>query len=323
MGEPPPRGAAGRKWFYESSIAILATSGMLLHLALRYVFGAPRVWWEIPLFVVLALGGVPLVFTLSRKLLKGEFGSDVLAGISIVTSVFLGEYLVGCIVVLMLSGGTALEQLASRRASSVLDALARRMPQTAHRSIQGAISDVAIEQVAIGDRLVIFPHEICPVDGVVLEGHGKMNEAYLTGEPFEIEKAPGSEVLSGSVNGEAALTILAQKLATDSRYASIMKVMQETEQRRPLLRRLGDRLGAWYTPVAVSIALFAWAASGEIHRFLAVLVVATPCPLLIAIPVAVIGAISLSARRGIVIKNPVIKDLDREGLNRMTYCLKK
>jgi heavy metal translocating P-type ATPase len=150
------------------------------------------------------------------------------------------------------------------------------------------------------------------VDGVVVKGHGKMNEAYLTGEPFEIAKTPGSEVLSGAVNGDAALHIRADKLAVDSRYARIMKVMQDAEQRRPHIRRLGDKLGSWYTPFALSLAGIAWAATGESHRFLAVLVVATPCPLLIAIPVAVIGAISLSARRGIIIKNPaVLEQIDR------------
>jgi heavy metal translocating P-type ATPase len=273
---------------------------------LRYGFGTPRLWWEIPLFAVLALGGVPLVFTLSRKLLAREFGSDLLAGISIVTSVVLGEYLVGCVVVLMLSGGETLEQFAKRRASSVLDSLAKRMPQKAHRKSGEQLKDVSLAEIAVGDELVIFPHEICPTDGVVVQGHGKMNEAYLTGEPYEISKTPGSEVLSGSVNGEAALTVRAEKLPSDSRYARIMQVMQETEQQRPRLRRLGDKLGAWYTPAALLISVIAWVVTGERHRFLAVLVVATPCPLLIAIPVAVIGAISLSARRGIIIKNPAV-----------------
>jgi heavy metal translocating P-type ATPase len=249
---------------------------------------------------------------LTRKLFAREFGSDHLAGISIITSVILGEYLVAAIVILMLSGGTALEHFASRRASSVLDALAKRMPQVAHRKQANNLSDVGLADVAIGNTLVIFPHEICPVDGVVIEGHGRMNEAYLTGEPFEIAKTPGSEVLSGSINGDAALHIRAEKLAVDSRYARIMQVMQDAEQRRPRIRRLGDTLGAWYTPVALSLAGIAWAATAESHRFLAVLVVATPCPLLISIPVAVIGAISLSARRGIIIKNPaVLEQIDR------------
>jgi heavy metal translocating P-type ATPase len=295
-----------------NNIAFFTIAGILVHLILRFVLHSPRIAWQVPLILVLIAGGVPLLVPLAKKLFAREFGSDHLAGISIVTSVILGEYLVAAIVVLMLSGGTALEEFASRRASSVLDALAKRMPQVAHRKQEGNLFDVRLNDVAIGDILVIFPHEICPVDGVVTEGHGKMNEAYLTGEPFEIAKTPGSEVLSGSINGDAALHIRAEKLAVDSRYARIMQVMQDAEQRRPRLRRLGDTLGAWYTPLALSLAGIAWAASGESHRFLAVLVVATPCPLLISIPVAVIGAISLSARRGIIIKNPaVLEQIDR------------
>lgn len=297
---------------WSTGVAFLAAGGIILHLGLRFVLQATQPVFLLPLYVVLILGGTPLVIRLSRNLLAGEFGSDLLAGISIITSVLLGEYLVGSIVVLMLSGGTALEHFASRRASSVLDTLARRMPQTAHRKLGDVISEVGVDDIAVGDCLVVFPHEICPVDGVVLEGQGMMNEAYLTGEPFEISKTPGSGVISGSVNGDMALTIRAEKLPTDSRYARIMQVMLETEQRRPRMRRLADRLGAWYTPVAVILAVLAWVASGEKLRFLAVLVVATPCPLLIAIPVAVIGAISLSARRGIIIKNPaVLEQIDQ------------
>jgi len=300
------------RWTDANFIAALTTVGIVLHLLLRYLLRVPRAAWQTPLIVILVAGGIPLVVPLVRKALAREFGSDHLAGISIVTSVFLGEYLVGAIVILMLSGGTALEGFATRRASSVLDALARRMPQVAHRKTGACVSDVKLGEIAVGDVLVVFPHETCPVDGVVLEGQGAMNEAYLTGEPFEIEKTPGSEVISGAINGERALTLRAEKLAVDSRYARIMRVMEETEQHRPHLRRLGDKLGAWYTPIALALAGLAWAASGESTRFLAVLVVATPCPLLIAIPVTVIGAISLAARRAIIIKNPAaLEEIDR------------
>lgn len=295
-----------------SLIALLAISCILLHLVLRYAFHVSRTVWQAPLILALLVGGLPLLLSLTRKLLRREFGSDHLAGISIVTSVLLGEYLVGVIVILMLSGGTALEQFASRRASSVLDALARRMPQVAHRKIGPNVSDVKLAEIEVGDSLVVFPHETCPVDGLVVEGSGKMNEAYLTGEPFEIEKMPGSQVISGAINGDTALHIRAEKLAVDSRFARIMQVMQDAEQRRPHIRRLADRLGAWYTPVALALGAMAWVFTGEADRFLAVVVVATPCPLLIAIPVAIIGAISLSARRGIIIKNPAaLEQIDR------------
>lgn len=295
-----------RQWDRETYIAGIAVAGILLHLVLRFLLKTPPNISLFPLWVTLVVGGIPLVFTLLRKAARREFGSDLLAGISIVTAVILGQYLVGAIVVLMLSGGTALEEFATRRASSVLDALAKRVPSSAHRKIGNEVVDVALVEIAMGDTLVVFPHEICPVDGAVIEGHGRMDEAYLTGEPYEISKTPGSMVISGAINGISALTIRAEKLPVDSRYARIMQVMRETEQRRPRLRRLGDILGAWYTPLAVGVALLAWIVSGASQRFLAVLVIATPCPLLLAIPVAIIGAISLSARRGIVIKNPAV-----------------
>ena len=167
-------------------------------------------------------------------------------------------------------------------------------------------------KLEFGHLLVVLPHEICPVDGSVVDGTGSMDEAYLTGEPFRISKTPGSQVLSGAVNGDAVIVIRAEKLAVNSRYARIMRVMQESEQSRPRLRRVADQLGAWYTPLAVLVAGTAALLSGDTHRFVAVLVIATPCPLLIAIPVALIGAISLSARRGIIIKNPaILEQVDR------------
>ncbi|HMF19913.1 MAG TPA: hypothetical protein VKE98_22095, partial [Gemmataceae bacterium] len=278
-------------------IAGIAIAAISIHLFLRFgleisgeVLGFR--WFDVPLIFALVFGGLPLVIDLLRKLFRGEFGSDLLAGISIVTSVWPGldEYLAGTLVVLMLSGGEALESFAVRRASSVLAALAKRVPSVAHRKMDGTVQDVALDAVAVGDTLVIFPHEICPVDGTVLEGHSVMDESYLTGEPYMMSKTPGSSVLSGAVNGETALTIRADKRAVDSRYAKIMQVMRASEQHRPRLHRLGDELGAWYTPLAVAIALVAWAGSGEAVRFLAVMVIATPCPLLIAIPVAIIGS---------------------------------
>ena len=294
-------------------IAGIAIAAISIHLFLRFgleisgeVLGFR--WFDVPLIFALVFGGLPLVIDLLRKLFRGEFGSDLLAGISIVTSVWPGldEYLAGTLVVLMLSGGEALESFAVRRASSVLAALAKRVPSVAHHKMDGTVQDVALDAVAVGDTLVIFPHEICPVDGTVLEGHSVMDESYLTGEPYMMSKTPGSPVLSGAVNGETALTIRADRRAVDSRYAKIMQVMRASEQHRPRLRRLGDELGAWYTPLAVAIALAAWVASGQAVRFLAVMVIATPCPLLIALPVAIIGSISLSARRGIIIKDPAV-----------------
>jgi len=290
----------------ETRIAGLTLVAIVLHLVFRFALHLPSLQTNLPLFAALLIGGIPLLWELGQKLWKREFGSDLLAGVSIITAIFLREYLVAAIVVLMLSGGEALESFATARASSVLDALARRVPSIAHRKEAHGLVDVKLGDIRIGDELTVLPHEICPVDGTVLEGHGVMDEAYLTGEPYEISKTPGSMVISGAINGEALLTIRAEKLAEDSRYARIMKVMQQTEQQRPQLRRLGDQLGAWYTPIALGVAIVAAFASGHMERFLSVVVIATPCPLLLAIPTAIIGAISLAARRAIIIKNPAV-----------------
>jgi heavy metal translocating P-type ATPase len=300
-------GMSARAWVTrEAAVAALAAAGIAAHLALRAFPGLPPLSKTAPLLAVLAVGGVPLTAKIARKLMARDLGADLLAAISLVAAAAMGQYLVAAILVLMLSGGEALELMASRRASSVLEALARRSPQLAHRRGGDLLEDLPVADVRIGDRLVVLPHELCPVDGVVVEGRGVMDESYLTGEPFRIAKAPGSQVLSGAVNGDAALTIRADKLAADSRYASIMKVMERSQLSRPALRRLGDQLAVLYIPLTLALAVLAGAAARSPERFLSVLVVATPCPLLIAVPVAVIGAISLAAGRGIIVKDPTV-----------------
>jgi heavy metal translocating P-type ATPase len=307
-GQPPDRAGypSTGPWHHKTTIiAALSLAAILLHLVLRFGFQAAPGTARMPLLAALAFG-LPLLYDLIRKLLRREFGSDLLGGISIVTSIILGEYLAGSIIVLMLSGGEALESYALASASSVLAALAKRMPSIAHRKRGAEMADVALDDIEVGDTLVIHPHEICPVDGVVIDGRGVMDESYLTGEPFQMTKTSGSQVISGAINGESALTIRTTNRAADSRYAKIMEVMRESEAKRPQLRRLGDRLGAIYTPVALTVAVAAWIVSGQSVRFLAVLVIATPCPLLLGIPIAIIGSISLCARRAIIVKSPVV-----------------
>jgi len=294
----------------DGAIATVALAGIAAHLVMRLDGTASA---HVPLVVVLAAGGVPLVARLAARALHGSFGSDFLAAVSIVAASLLREYLAGAIIVLMLSGGEALERYAVAQATTVLRALAARLPTRAHRRTADHLEDVAVDEVGVGEEIAVLPHEICPVDGVVIEGHGQMDESYLTGEPFLIAKGPGAEVVSGAVNGEMAIVIRATRVAAASRYAHIMRVMQAAEQRRPALRRLGDQLGAWYTPLALTIAAATWSLTGDPRRFLSVVVVATPCPLLIAIPVAIIGAISTAARRGIVIKDPA-------ALEQLTLC---
>jgi heavy metal translocating P-type ATPase len=310
MEHRPPQSSTwtAKLWFRRHSlIATLTAVCLFTHLLLRPT-GDAR--W--PLWIALAAGGLPLIVELVAGLFRGEWGSDLLAGLSIVTAVLLGEPLAGALVVLMLSGGEALESYAVGRASSVLSALSKRMPSVAHKRGDAGLADIPLTEIRVDDVLVVLPHEICPVDGVVVEGHGSMDEAYLTGEPYRMSKSVGSEVLSGAINADSALAVRAVRLPVDSRYARIMRVMEQSQQRRPQLRRLGDMLGGVYTPLAVLVAAAAWWLSGDSSRFLAVLVIATPCPLLIAIPVAIIGSVSLAAKRGVIVRDPsVLENIGR------------
>ena len=306
-------GVAAQRWaLFErrnAIIAVMSVAAIVLHLVLRFGLGTAAWAYNLPLWAALALGGVPLVWDLLRQLVKREFGSDLLAGISIVTSVLLEEYLAGTLVVLMLSGGGALESVC--RAQRLV-ACSKRWPgacrRTAHvRRGTAAWSTWRWTKWPSAIALVVLPHEICPVDGTVVEGHGVMDESYLTGEPYMMSKTPGSPVLSGAINGESALTIEAARLAVDSRYAKIMQVMQSSASSS------GRGFAGWATSSARSTRRWRWrlprlrgSPAATPTRFLAVLVVATPCPLLIAIPVAIIGSISLAARRGIIIKDPAV-----------------
>lgn len=259
-----------------------------------------------PLLVVIVFAGIPAFLQILLKLIKGDLGADSLAAIALVTAVVLNEYLAAVIIILMLASGQALEAYAMRKASSVLLALAKRMPNIVHRKNENDITDILLKDVRVDDHILIYPHETCPADGIVIEGQGSMDESYLTGEPYHISKIPGTSVLSGAINGESALLVQVVKLPSDSRYASIVKVLEEAEQKKPNIRRLGDQIGAIFSPFALIFACATWYFTSDATRFLAVLVIATPCPLLIAIPITVISAISMAARRAIIIKDPTI-----------------
>ena len=293
------------------SIAFLSSAGIFIFIALRLIAGVSETQRQIPIIAVLILCGPPLLFNVGRQAMAHEAGADLLAAISIVAAALMGEYLVGGIVVLMLSGGRTLERYATQRASVALEAIAKRAPRIAHLALGSGVREVSAEDVLPEQIIRIFPYEICPVDGVVMEGTGTMDESYLTGEPFQIEKTTGSRVLSGAINGSAPLTVRAVRPASESRFAQIMKVMQQSEQTRPHLRRVGDRIGGVYAPFVLVVATLAGILSGIPERFLAVLVIATPCPIILAIPIAIIGAISTAARRGIIVKDP--KGLEQAG----------
>ncbi|OFU53659.1 metal-transporting ATPase [Corynebacterium sp. HMSC11E11] len=297
-------------------LALATLAAIAIHLVLKFAVGLDGWAADWPLVAMVVVGGIPLTIDVVKGAIEARGGADMLAAVSIISAVLLGEWLVAAIIVLMLSGGEALEEAASKRASATLDALAKRSPSVAHR-LRGAdltdgVDDIHADEAQVGDLLLVLPHELCPVDGEVVDGDGAMDESYLTGEPYVVKKSKGSSVISGAVNGETALTVRAEKVAGDSRYAKIVGVLRDAEDNRPPMRRMADRLGAWYTLVALALGVIGWVASGDPTRFLAVVVIATPCPLLIGVPVAIIGAISLSAKRGIIIKNPaMLEDVGR------------
>lgn len=287
-------------------IALLAAISILAYLLSSFVFQFGQRISDFPLLFTLAIGSPIIIWRLARQVIRLEFSADLLAGLSILTASLMGQFLAAAIIILMLSGGAALEEYITGRAGSDLRALHQRIPQIAHLRTDTGYRDISLRSLRVGDVLVILPHETAPVDALVVEGHSRMDESYLTGEPFEISKAPGSAVFSGAVNQDHPLTVRATRLPEDSRQAQIVRLLNQTASNRIRIRRLADQLAAWYTPIALVIATLVWVWSGDPLRFLAVIVIATPCPLLIGIPICILGAISLAARRGIIVKNAAI-----------------
>ena len=250
--------------------------------------------------LVAAVTGARMIGDLRR----GHVGLDVLAVLAILSTVAVGEYLASLIIVLMLSGGQALEDYAGRRARSELDALLERAPQIAHRlpSDGGTPTDIPADDVASGDMLLVKPAELVPVDGVLLSAEAAFDESSLTGESLPVTHTAGETVLSGSVNGSQAVRIRATATTADSQYQRIVALVREAGASKAPVVRLADRFAVPFTALSLLIAGGAWLFSGDPVRFAEVLVLATPCPLLIAAPVAFLGGMSRSARNGIIVK---------------------
>lgn len=245
---------------------------------------------------------VPLLWGMIEDLRSGTYGIDILAATAIITSVLLHEYWAGMVIVLMLTGGEALEDYAERRAKTELSALLARKPTKAHLLKGGKTTDVSVKQIHAGDKLVILPGEVVPVDCVIIEGTSSFDESSLTGESLPVDKKDGDEILSGSINIEGAITVKALRSAADSQYEQIIKLVRGAAASHSPFVRLADRYSIPFTAVSFIIAGLAWAASGHPIRFLEVIVVATPCPLLLGAPIALISGMSRAAKRGIIIK---------------------
>ena len=255
------------------------------------------------LLAVVLLGGIPLLWETMQQFLHKEFGVDVIAILAIGGSAALGQYLAGALIVLMLSGGEALEAYALRRARSSLSALAERAPRVAHIWQGDELVSIPADQVEISMEIVVKPGELIPVDGVVVSGSSSVSEADLTGEPVPVRKDPGMLVLSGSVNLDGVLEIRASKRSAESKYAQIVRLVEEAQTQKAPIHRLADRYSVGFTIAAVGLAGLTWALSGDSIYALAVLVVASPCPLILATPIAIMSGIDLAARNGIIIKS--------------------
>ncbi|WP_197704189.1 heavy metal translocating P-type ATPase [Propionibacterium freudenreichii] len=239
-----------------------------------------------------------------RELRRGTFGVDILAVTAIVASVVVGEYWAAIVIVLMLTGGEALEDYAANRAKRDLTALLSRAPQLGHRLLaDGSTEDVPIEAVVPGDRVVVRANEVVPVDGTLVSEVGVFDESSLTGESLPVERSAGQEVLSGGANGQAAVVLLVKRAAKDSQYQQIVSLVESAAASTSPMVRLADRIALPFTAVAFVIAGVAWLVSGDPVRFAEVLVVATPCPLIIAAPVAFMAGMSRSAREGAIVKS--------------------
>ncbi|ORV56262.1 ATPase P [Mycobacterium europaeum] len=245
---------------------------------------------------------IPAVVWVLAALRRGRFGVDLIAVLSLVGTLLVGEYLAGALIAVMLAGGRALESAAERRASHDLRALLEHAPRFARRRVDSAVDVIALEDVTIHDLLVVGPGEVVPVDGRISSPVAVLDESVLTGEPLQVERSAGESVRSGVVNAGSAFEMQAAATAADSTYAQIVRLAAEAGAENAPVVRLADRYAAWFLPLTLLVAGAAWLATGSPVRAVAVLVVATPCPLLLAAPVAIVSGLSRASRRGVVIR---------------------
>jgi len=289
-------------------LAGLALAAVVLGGAL-YLTGAETAGEAVWMALTAALL-VPLTVDVARSLRRGHVGVDVIALAAMAGSLALGEALAGAIIALMLAGGNALEEAASRRARRELTALLERAPRVAHVRRDDRIDEVAVEAVMPGDAVIVRAGEVVPVDGVVRGRGAVLDESSLTGESLQVERGPGREVRSGVANAGDAFELEALRPAAESAYAAIVRLVRDAEARRAPFVRLADRYAVVFLPFTAVIAGAAWALSGDAVTALAVVVVATPCPLILAAPIALVSGVSRAARLGVIVKGaPVIERL--------------
>lgn len=284
---------------YKQFGLVLTMSGLALILQFLGLQTVVNILLGATAFILL----VPLVWGMIQDLRSGTYGVDILAATAIISAVLFQEYWTATIIVLMLTGGESLEDYAEKRAKTELTALLARAPQKAHLLKGSKEIDVPVSKVRIGDRLIIKPGEVIPVDAVIVDGVSDVDESSLTGESLPVNKTVGQDLLSGSVNINGALVVKALHSAEDSQFNQIIKLVKSAQNSKAPFVRMADRYAVPFTLMSFTIAFGAWALSGDSLRFLQVLVVATPCPLILGAPIALVSGMSRAAKHGIIIKN--------------------
>ncbi|WP_267202418.1 heavy metal translocating P-type ATPase [Limosilactobacillus kribbianus] len=278
---------------------ILAIAAVAL--ILQYALHQP-LWAQGLVTIVGAIMAINMFIGMIKTLRSGKYGVDLLAIMAVVATLSISEYWAAMVILVMLIGGDALEDYAARKANSELKSLLDNSPQTAHLLTAAGTNDVEVDSVQVGQKVLVKPGELVPVDGQIIKGSGSFNEASLTGESKPVDKEIGDTVMSGSVNGDNAVTITVTKLAKDSQYQQLVKLVKEAESTPAHFVRLADRYAVPFTIIAIVISVTAWWLSGDPRRFAEVLVVASPCPLILAAPVAMVSGMSRASRNGIVVK---------------------
>jgi heavy metal translocating P-type ATPase len=284
-------------------IPAFAIIGLILGTVVHYIFNDQEtghwIW-----FITLVIGGVPIVLETIKEILHGRFASDIVAMLAIITAILTNEAFPGVIIVIMQSGGKALEDYAFRKATTSLDELMTRSPKIAHRKVNDkVVEDVGVERIRIGDHLVIRPGDLVPVDGTIVSGNGQIDESSLTGEPLSKIKHIGEEVFSGTINTGNIFEIKAIRISEESQYSKIVKLVKKAREEKAPIQRLADKYAIWFTPITLAMCGIGWLLTQNTQTILSVLVVATPCPLIFATPVAIIGGIDKAAKQSIIVKS--------------------
>lgn len=277
----------------------------IIALTLQFVMNLPG-YAQVVISTLGSLIALLMFIDMVKTLRSGKFGVDLLAITAVIATIAVGEYWAALIVLLMLTGGDALEDYAANKANSELQSLLENSPQSAHLLTDGSITEVRIDQVKVGDRIVVKPGEVIPVDGTITEGITTIDESSLTGESRPVDKSVGQNVMSGAINGDSSFDMIAEKTAEDSQYQNIIRLVKQAESTPAHFVRMADRYAVPFTLLAYVIAGTAWYFSGDPVRFAEVLVVASPCPLILAAPIALVSGMSRASRNGIIVKSGTI-----------------